>query len=246
MEAAIKRLGCSIFALAKLRFINSHTMKGITFIAIIFMLPACYSNSSAVKPVDEKNAVRGEEIFVVSHGWHTGFVVPAKQIQNRLPKLRERFSGAPYIEFGWGDEAFYQAKETTIELVLKASLWPTESVIHAVAVPEKANEYFPNSEVIRLCLGPAEYSSLINFISNSFYKNAKGEVLHLNVGIYGDSQFYKGVGNFSLMNTCNKWTAKGLQSAGMDISPTFNLTADSVMRYLAIYKQSPSARLICR
>jgi hypothetical protein len=31
------------------------------------------------------------------------------------------------------------------------------------------------------------------------------------------------------MNTCNKWTAKGLKSAGMDISPMFKLTAGSVM-----------------
>ena len=51
-------------------------------------------------------------------------------------------------------------------------------------------------------------------------------------GLYGDSQFYKGVGDYHLMNTCNKWTAKGLESAGMDISPTFKLSAGSVMDYI--------------
>ena len=58
-------------------------------------------------------------------------------------------------------------------------------------------------------------------------------LLKLQKGIYGDSQFYKGVGNFHLMNTCNKWTAKGLKSIGMGISPTFKLTAGSIMNYLA-------------
>ena len=34
------------------------------------------------------------------------------------------------------------------------------------------------------------------------------------------------------MNMCNRWTAKGLKSIGMDISPTLKLTAGSVMNYL--------------
>jgi len=56
--------------------------------------------------------------------------------------------------------------------------------------------------------------------------------LELQKGIYGDSQFYSAVGDFYLMNTCNRWTAKGLKSIGMDISPTLKLTAGSVMNYL--------------
>ena len=66
-------------------------------------------------------------------------------------------------------------------------------------------------------------------------------MVELESGIYGNSQFYKGVGDFYLMNTCNKWTAKGLKSAGMDISPTFKLTADSIMDYLKDYRQAPGA-----
>jgi hypothetical protein len=61
------------------------------------------------------------------------------------------------------------------------------------------------------------------------YKNDKGQIVKLTKGIYVDSQFYKGVGDYYLMNTCNKWTAKGLKSAGMDISTHFKLSASSVM-----------------
>jgi len=226
-------------------------MKGIFLIVISCLLSACFSKSYAVKPLNETDTARGEKIYVVNHGWHTGFVVPARQIQDQLPKLKKRFGDTPYIEFGWGDRAFYQAEEVTTGLVLQALLWPTESVIHAVAVPEKANEYFLNSEVIKLCLNTAEYSSLISYISNSFLKDKNGEILQLQDGIYGDSQFYTAVGHFNLINTCNKWTAKGLQSAGMDISPTFKLTAGSVMNFVAAYKQSlstitPRPAVICR
>ena len=183
-------------------------------------------------------AAEQEEIYIVSHGWHTGFVVPAKRIQNQLPKLRKRFGDIPYIEFGWGDKDFYQAKEITTGLTLNAILWPTESVIHAVAVPKKVDKYFVNSTVEILCLSGKEYSSLLRFISESFYKDEHGEILELKSGIYGNSQFYKGVGNFYFMNTCNNWTAKGLKSAGMDISPTFKLTAGSIMDYVKKYRQA--------
>jgi len=38
------------------------------------------------------------------------------------------------------------------------------------------------------------------------------------------------------MNTCNTWTAKGLKSAGLDISTAFKLSAESIMDYLSEQK----------
>ncbi len=213
-------------------------MKVISLIVILSLLTACSSKPYVVKHTEMPAAAEQEEIYIVSHDWHTGFVVPAKRIQNQLPKLRKRFGDIPYIEFGWGDKDFYQAKETSTGLTIKAMLWPTESVIHTVAVHEKAGKYFANSIVEILCLGGREYSSLLRFISESFYKDEYGKILQLKGGIYGNSQFYKGEGNFYFMNTCNKWTAKGLKSAGMDISPTFKLTAGSIMGYVKEYRQA--------
>jgi len=216
----------------------NHTMKGELIIVILFLLTACSSEPSVVKHIKMPAAVGQEEIYIVSHGWHTGIVIPAKTIQNHLPELKERFGDIPYIEFGWGDKDYYQAKEVTTGITLKALLWPTESVIHAVAVPVKANRFFANSKVENLCLGGREYTSLVRFISQSFYKDEQGRILELKGGLYGNSQFYKGVGKFYFMNTCNNWTAKGLKSSGMDIYPTFKVTADSIMEYLKDYKQS--------
>jgi len=212
-------------------------MKVKILIIILSLLTACSSKPYAVKYIEMPAVAGQEEIYIVNHGWHTGIVVPAKKIQNQLPKLRERFGDIPYIEFGWGDKDYYQAKEVTTGLTLNAILWPTESVIHAVAVPKKADKYFSNSKVEKLCISGREYTSLLRFISESFYKDEHGKILELKGGIYGNSQFYKGVGNFYFMNTCNKWTAKGLKSAGMDISPTFKLTAGSIMDYVKEYRQ---------
>lgn len=209
-------------------------MKIITiFLFIIIILSTYSSKPDVVEPVSVDAAKVDGDIYVVSHGWHTGLVVPAKLIQSRIPELKHRFKNIPYIEFGWGDKGFYQSKEITTRLILRAVFWPTESVIHAVAVPQKADQYFPNSHVEKICLNNIEYSTLIQFIQNSFFRNKDNKIVKLKQGIYGDSQFYKAVGDFHLMNTCNKWTAKGLKSAGMDISTTFKLSAGSVMDFLS-------------
>ena len=206
-------------------------MKNVILL-IIIILAGCSAKPYIVSYAEEFEGSGQNEVYVVSHGWHTGFVIPAPEIQGVMPELERRFGNTPYIEFGWGDKGFYQAKETTSGLTLRAIFWPTESVVYSVAVPQKVEEYFSNSEVAKLCLSDGELSALIGFISSSFYRDKSGNLLELQKGIYGDSKFYSGVGDFYLMNMCNRWTAKGLKSIGMDISPTLKLTAGSVMNYL--------------
>ena len=183
------------------------------------------------------------EVYVVNHGWHTGFVVHASEIQKEIPELKQRFGNAPYIEFGWGDKEFYQANEITPDITLKAIFLPTESVLHAVAISSEADKYFKHSEVHKFCLEDLELKSLVDFISNSFSRDESGSILKLNHGIYGDSQFYKAKEDFHIFNTCNKWTAKGLESTGMKISTTLKLTAGSIMNYLTKLKSTSTIGL---
>lgn len=207
-------------------------MLKIALFTFMLFVSACSTEPQIVKSTDI-TVSSAREILIVSHGWHTGFVVPAETITKQLPQLKDRFGDAPYIEFGWGDEGFYQAKEITSGLTVQAIFWPTQSVIHAVAIPEPPEIYFSNSDVKTLCLQDRQYAKLISFIENSFYRESNGGIVPLKNGVYGDSQFYKGEGDYYLMNTCNKWTAKGLRSADMDISTIFKLTAGSIMGYLS-------------
>lgn len=204
------------------------------FVTLIFsiLLVSCATNPKAVKSDIGYSGHGKHEVFIVSHGWHTGFVVPFNSISEYVPELKSRFPNASYIEFGWGDEGFYQAREITTQITIKAIFWPTGSVIHAVAVPNTdVAGYFANSDIKILPVTDTELIKLNEFISGSFARNESG-VITLKKGIYGNSQFFKGVGSYYLMNTCNKWTAKGLKSMGVDISPTFRLTASSIMEHL--------------
>ena len=200
---------------------------------IITLLIACDTKPHVVQHSSPaSDALKKNAVYVVSHEWHTGFVVPSKNLFVEVPVLKQRFVNSPNIEIGWGDKGFYQADEITIGLTMKAMFWPTDTVIHAVAVPNDIHNYFPYSEIEEIQLSDDQFKALIKFIVNSFYTDKKGKLKELKQGIYGNSQFYSGVGQFFLFNTCNNWTAKGLKSAGFDINTTFKLTKDSVLRYL--------------
>ena len=206
-------------------------MRIVIALILALMLFACFNKPYSVKHGAPFTREGFKSLYVVNHGWHTGFVVPADAIQEQVPELIERFGGSEYLEFGWGDREFYQAKEITIGLALQAIFLPTSSVVHVVAVPENVNAFFQYSEVEKLNLNESELNSLVKFISGSLHRNDNG-IVKLKTGIYGDSQFYQGVGDYYLMNTCNRWTAKGLKSIGMDISPMFKFTASSIMEHL--------------
>ena len=206
-------------------------IKGL-IISLLFLTVGCSSQPHVVLPESGPQTAAAHRIYVTSHGWHTGIVVPAREMNKALPQLTERFSVGQWYEMGWGDKGFYQAQEVTSGLTMQAMFWSSGAVMHVVSIPMSVERYFPNSELISVNLTDAELNSLLAFISQSFERDKEQRLIVMKRGIYGDSQFYDAKGRYSISNTCNKWTAKGLKSAGMDISPTFKLTAGSVMDYL--------------
>lgn len=216
---------------------------------LVALISACSAKPDIVKHPADFDGTGNNEVYVVSHGWHTGLILPAEPIQARMPALKRRFGDTLYIEFGWGDKGFYEAQTITFGLAVRAIFWPTPSVMHVVAIPEDVHRFFPASDIENLCLSDSELASLVTFIRNSFYHDSNGNVVEQRNGLYGDSQFYTGMGDYYLMNTCNKWTAKGLKSAGMDLSTTFKLTSDSVMSYVKDAKRDLAqvdALSVCR
>lgn len=201
------------------------------FILLLYVF-ACSTLPDVVTPQTEVQPEKNIRVYVATQGWHTGFIVPATELKSDMLFLAQRFGAVPYLEFGWGDKAYYQARENSLWLAIPALFWPTDTVMHVVAVPMHPAVYFPESEVIEIKLSATEFQSLLTYIRQSFYYDEQGQVIVLKKGLYGDSQFYQGQGEFYMINTCNKWTAKGLKSAGMDISLWFKQTQDSIISYL--------------
>ncbi|WP_024297607.1 TIGR02117 family protein [Methylomicrobium lacus] len=201
-------------------------------VLLLLVLTACSGKPYVVNPEQNGNDARLNRVFVASHGWHTGLIIPARHLDDAVPELKRRFGSAPYYEVGWGDKNFYQAREVTTRLTLQAIFWSEGAVLHVAALPSQPRAYFSGSEVVETCISETGLRSLKAFLANSFARDAAGQVIALSKGIYSDSQFYAGEGRYYLLNTSNKWTAKALRSAGFDIAPAFKLTAGSIVSYL--------------
>ncbi len=203
----------------------------ILFISLMFILSGC----SAFKSWENLPVSYEDEttIYVVSHGWHTGIVIPGNNL-GELSFLENQFGKSEYYELGWGDKGFYEAKEITSNLSMRAIFWPTKSVMHVVSLPKKPNEYFPHSKTISVKVSKSGLSKLITSMELSF-KKENDNIIQTRKGLYGNSLFFKGNGYYYITNTCNTWTAKMLKSTGAPIVSFLTLTASSVI------KQSESA-----
>jgi uncharacterized protein (TIGR02117 family) len=211
------------------KIINTNCFR---WIGVLLIVSACSTEPRVV----EKSDVRVAEttrVYVVRQGWHTGFVIPSSIIQSRIPELASRFGNTPYLEFGWGDRAYYQTSDKTFGVTLRAVLWPTDTIVYTRAIPIEADLFFTGSKVETLCLEDRAFALLVSFIESSFDRDEKGEIIFSQDGLVEDSLFFKGTGEYYLFNTCNTWTARGLKSAGLDVSPAFKTQAGSVMRSLA-------------
>ena len=144
------------------------------------------------------------------------------------PKLGG-FLDTEYLEVGWGDMDYYQTPDPHMGLTLKAALLPTASVLHIVGFNGAVAAYFPYSEIIGIELSSAGIELLSRTIAASFATDAAGNITALGPGLYGDSRFYRSRETYHLFNTCNVWTARALQAAGLPVTPAIAITVENLM-----------------
>lgn len=95
------------------------------------------------------------EIFVVSHGYHSGIVLPrpllaavgSRNGHGALIAVATRFGAYSWLEFGWGDEGFYRSvpevASLTLALAARALLRPgNPSVLHVVGLTDHPRAAF--------------------------------------------------------------------------------------------------------
>jgi uncharacterized protein (TIGR02117 family) len=207
--------------------------KFTAFFYVLILIGGCSAKSDVTRRVPPFREGCGHAVVVINHGRHTGLAVPGEAIRNVIPELKTHLSDAAYIEFGWGDRAFYRAGEPTSGLAARAVFWPTDPVIRAVAVSGLPRDEFSGAEAVTLCAHDRELAALLKYIEGSFYRDeAVGKLVDLGAGSNEDDRFYRAVGDYYLTNTCNTWTAKGLKSMGLDISTAFQIGSGGIMKYL--------------
>jgi uncharacterized protein (TIGR02117 family) len=168
-------------------------------------------------------------IYVINHGWHTGIAVRRADLPEGVwPELPD-VADSEYVEVGWGNREFYMAPEGTLGLALKAVLWPTPGVLHVVGFDGPVQEFFRQREIVEILVSDRGFQRLAAFIGDAYAKDGSGRGMILGRGQYANSRFYAAREKYSLLKTCNTWTARALRSAGLPITSLYAVSAGNVM-----------------
>jgi len=195
----------------------------IIFLAIGCLLPFVEQKL----PEGKKNVKR---LFFANYGWHSALVMKRADIQAAiLPEIRD-FPDAEYLEFGWGDRAYYQAADPGFFLALKAAFFSGGSVLHVVGFKGPVAGVFSNTEMIELGASEEAFQQLVKYISQSFSRTPETSPAEVRPGLHANSRFYPATGRFHLFRTCNTWVASALHAAGFPVSPASAVTAGSLSR----------------
>jgi len=180
-------------------------------------------------------------IYVVSDIFHSNFLVP---VQNEVydwkssnlvnTPLKNSATSASYLLIGWGDQDFYMhwadGKAQNAWSIFKAAFLPTKTVMH-IGVFSNPIEPSEHLHVKQIWITPKNYKNLIEFIEKGFQLNAQSEWIYRGKGLERKSAFFTGVGSYSVLYSCNSWTAEGLRLANVN-TPLWPALAPPLMHHL--------------
>jgi uncharacterized protein (TIGR02117 family) len=195
-------------------------MYNIVIFPIIFFF---FNTSTLTQDYDFQVNKNDFEVYLIKQYWHTAIVIHSENIDNTKYRFKNFFEGYNLIDFGWGDELFYQIPDFDLYLAARAILKPTSSTLRIEGIRLPKEIFFQYSEiVVRLTVTKNQLEKILDFIENTFYKTDDDYVL-LNSNA-NKIFFFKAKGEYHLFNTCNTWLAKCLRQAGFDINTNIILT----------------------
>lgn len=177
-------------------------------------------------------------LYISNEGIHTQIIVPVKNEYfdwNQFLPLtqigREATSDYKYLSLGWGDRAFMLETPTSGSInpvtAFKALFLPTPSTLHV-----QGYRVLPlNIETKCVKISGKNYLLLVSFINNSFQLDAAGKLMKISYGYDNSDSFYEAKGSYSILRTCNDWTAEALQKAEVN-TPLWSTLSWAIMFHL--------------
>jgi len=175
-------------------------------------------------------------IYVSGDSFHTNIIVPVTTSEfdwrDQLPLASLRQTPSPqYLQFGWGDRIFYAETPSWERVNLLSAArslfyWDNASAAYVAAhatLPRPAHE-----EIKCVRLNQADYRALTQFLQASLQRNAQGQLLPIRLNSDGQSGFFAATGRYSILKTCNSWTADGLRAANVN-TPIWGGLASAVL-----------------
>jgi hypothetical protein len=179
-------------------------------------------------------------VHLLRQSWHTGLIIDrAALLAAGLPPEAADFPGVPYLEFGWGDRAYYMSPDPTLWLTLNAALAPTPAVLHIE--PRAYPGVSAAREILVMDLSSSGFTGLASAISETVDRRSAPVARPIAYGRSPGARFYKARGSFHLFNTCNTWIARVLAAGGLAVNPDGVVTAVDLMRQARVATQARAA-----
>jgi uncharacterized protein (TIGR02117 family) len=198
----------------------------IIAVGLLFLLAACAgpTHTSDAWRCPPWNG-RCSMVFIAHDSWHAALVLRRSDLPaGTIPETND-LPGARHIEFSWGDKDYFPDPNSGVFKALKAAFWSSGSVLHLVGFDDDAQKFFPNANIVELRLSPAAYERLLGFLSDSFARAPERGRASAQPGLYEYSRFYPSTRSFSLLNTCNTWVARALETAGLPVTASGVISA---------------------
>ena len=186
-----------------------------------------------------------ETVYVTAQGWHTGLALRTASISRPLAILRQDFPGARYLWFGWGQREYYMAAHPTVWDALRALL-PGPAVVYVIPLSQQPQPAGVGGKMFPVSITPAGFRRLTDDIAASLARSPDGQLRWAGSGFWPGSAFFASTQTYDAAHTCNTWTAKALQIAGLPVRATGVIFANQVVaqiRPIAAADQAVSSRM---
>jgi uncharacterized protein (TIGR02117 family) len=177
----------------------------------------------------------GVTIYVETNGHHTGIVVPVAaagidlSLTFRPTDLADKRLAGNWLAIGWGDRNFYLNTKTWSDLrpgtALSALIGSGQTLLHV----DHLDQPYPDDQQRAVRISRAEYSRLIAQFMATLKPGEDGYPVAI-PGYDERDLFYEAKGHYSLLRTCNGWTAETLGNAGIK-APLWTPFSGGVMRW---------------
>jgi uncharacterized protein (TIGR02117 family) len=176
-------------------------------------------------------------IYLIKSRWHTGLIFSINDLSLKNIEALKHFRNMKYADIGWGDRDFYQSpKDFDLYLAFKALFLPTESVVRIEGYNYEIDDIISYSDYcIKFELDDRNLTNLMKYIDSSFLRSEKNKLIVTLKKANGNIIFFKSKYSYHILETCNKWVAKGFVAAGIDISPAWVITAENLFEELRKY-----------
>ncbi len=210
-------------------------------LALLFLLALAVHGPAAAS-----GAGAGSEdcrpVYVVDHGYHVGIVVAAAAFAPESIFGPEAFAATPWLQFGWGDAAFYRDPEAGLGLGLRALFLPTDAVMHVRGLAATPDRAFAGAVVRRFDLTPTGHARLMARLRETLVRQADGRAVEVDPRHGPASRFYRAGGTYSMFYTCNNYAADLLVAGGVPIDPADTAHATELMAKVRAVTVMPCTR----